>query len=303
MLARLVRESTADLEDYNYARVLERTETFFWSFCDDYLELVKWRRYGDQGAELAALRQRRAADGALGDAAAVRAVPAVRDRGSLVVVAGRLDPPAPWPTAEEVLAPCGGGRGRARRRGAAVRRRRARRDPQEEVRGAAAAEDAGHAGRRPRARRGCWRCCPTSKRDLRASRADPASSRRRRPTRCRSRWSSRRRSRPGRSARMRVGPVRAARSGALSRDRAPRARRRSRLGRRDDRGDRRRRRCAARGVILAKCACVIAGLDVAAEAFRQLDPGRDLHAAASTTAIGASPATSSRRCAARRRRC
>jgi valyl-tRNA synthetase len=52
-LARLVRESTADLEDYNYARVLERSETFFWSFCDDYLELVKSRRYGDQGPELA----------------------------------------------------------------------------------------------------------------------------------------------------------------------------------------------------------------------------------------------------------
>jgi len=53
-LARLVRESTSDLEDYNYTRVLERTETFFWSFCDDYLELVKGRRYGDQGTELAA---------------------------------------------------------------------------------------------------------------------------------------------------------------------------------------------------------------------------------------------------------
>jgi nicotinate-nucleotide pyrophosphorylase (carboxylating) len=29
----------------------------------------------------------------------------------------------------------------------------------------------------------------------------------------------------------------------------------------------------ARGIILAKCDCVVAGLDVAAEAFRQLDPG------------------------------
>src|SRR5258708_37129402 len=29
----------------------------------------------------------------------------------------------------------------------------------------------------------------------------------------------------------------------------------------------------ARGIILAKCRCVIAGLDVAAEAFSQLDPG------------------------------
>ena len=28
----------------------------------------------------------------------------------------------------------------------------------------------------------------------------------------------------------------------------------------------------ARGVIVAKCDCVIAGLDIAAEAFRQLDP-------------------------------
>ena len=53
-LAKLVEESTQDLDDYNYTRVLERTETFFWGFCDDYLELVKGRRYGDQGDALAA---------------------------------------------------------------------------------------------------------------------------------------------------------------------------------------------------------------------------------------------------------
>src|SRR6187399_1276444 len=53
-LSRLVGEATTSLEAYDYARVLERTESFFWGFCDDYLEMVKARRYGDFGAEGAA---------------------------------------------------------------------------------------------------------------------------------------------------------------------------------------------------------------------------------------------------------
>jgi valyl-tRNA synthetase len=53
-LATLVDEATRDFEGYDYARVLQRTEEFFWRFCDDYLELVKGRRYGEQGADAAA---------------------------------------------------------------------------------------------------------------------------------------------------------------------------------------------------------------------------------------------------------
>jgi valyl-tRNA synthetase len=57
MLARLadiVAVATSAFDDDNYSRALERTEMFFWSFCNDYLELVKGRAYGDGPAAASA---------------------------------------------------------------------------------------------------------------------------------------------------------------------------------------------------------------------------------------------------------
>ena len=50
-LATVVERASAAFREYEYARALQLIESFFWTFTDDYVELVKDRAYGSRGQE------------------------------------------------------------------------------------------------------------------------------------------------------------------------------------------------------------------------------------------------------------
>ena len=64
MLARLrgvVADVSRALDEFDYASALRVAEAFFWSFCDDYVEMVKRRRLADDGSAASAIAASRLA--------------------------------------------------------------------------------------------------------------------------------------------------------------------------------------------------------------------------------------------------
>ncbi len=106
-LGAIVETATKAYDEYDHARALESTEHFFWTFCDDYLEVVKERAYGGSTPE-----------GQVSAVAALRIAVDIQLRLLAPVIAFATEEvwswthdgsvhTAPWPTPPVAAAPTG----------------------------------------------------------------------------------------------------------------------------------------------------------------------------------------------------
>ena len=93
-LADVVAVTTEAFESFDYARAIEKSEAFFWPFCDNYVELVKGRAYGTGSEGSGGIGPPLAGRSALDAATPLRTPPVFRDRRSVVLVATRVCAPS-----------------------------------------------------------------------------------------------------------------------------------------------------------------------------------------------------------------
>ncbi|QDO89352.1 valine--tRNA ligase [Ornithinimicrobium ciconiae] len=111
-LAAVIGAATEAYEGYDYSKALDATESFFWTFCDDYLELVKERAYGsDESLDRGQVESARAALQVALDVLLRLLAPVISFATEEVWSWWHTDSvhTAAWPTVDEVAAGAEGG--------------------------------------------------------------------------------------------------------------------------------------------------------------------------------------------------